>query len=213
MYHDAMESVDPIALLAQLAMGITLAACTGLRAFLPPLALGVASRAGLLELPANLSWLGSNPVLTVLSVAVVVELLGDKVPVVDHFLDGAGLVLRPAAGALVGAVPLMALVSAGPEGPADGPIPWVAGLSGAVLGGSLSTGVHLAKSHLRLGSTLLTAGLVNPLISLLEDLVSFVIVALAVIVPLAGFAILAGVAFALVVFMRRRRRRLSPQGI
>ncbi len=210
MYHEPMEAIDPMALLAQVAMGITLAACAGLRAFLPPLALGVASRGGLIELPREFSWLGSTPALTVLTIAVLVELLGDKVPVVDHFLDAAGTVLRPAAGALSGAVPLVALVTGASSGRPDVAGAWIAGIAGAVMGGIVSTGVHLAKSHVRLGSSLLTAGIANPVISLAEDAAGIMGVVLALLLPLAALALLVTAAVWMALALRRRRR-MAPR--
>src|SRR5215471_7021247 len=74
--------------------GVALAAACGLRAFLPLLVAGVASRFGLLSLGPNFTWLGENPALVALGLATVLEMVGDKIPVVDHALDVAGTVIR-----------------------------------------------------------------------------------------------------------------------
>lgn len=206
-----METFEPLVLAAQLAMGITLAACAGLRAFLPPLALGVAARAGLLDLSPDFAWLASTPCLVVLGSAVVVELLGDKVPVVDHFLDVAGTVLRPAAGALVATVPLFSLVPMGPDASPAGAAPWILGLAGIATGATVSAGVHVAKSHLRLGSTALTAGAGNPVLSFIEDLTGISGVILAILLPLIALGLLI-MLMTLVVLVAARRRRVPHHG-
>jgi hypothetical protein len=72
--------------------------------------------------------------------------------------------------------------------------------------------VHLAKAKVRVGSTLFTAGLANPVISLVEDAVSVVGIAAAILVPLfaAGVAIASmGLAVAAVVGLARRTRRTA----
>lgn len=49
--------------LIAIAMGISLAACAGLRAFLPLLAVGVASRMNWLPIQEGFQWIGSNEAL------------------------------------------------------------------------------------------------------------------------------------------------------
>ncbi|HET9480310.1 MAG TPA: DUF4126 domain-containing protein [Candidatus Polarisedimenticolia bacterium] len=189
-----MFDVDPIALAAQVAMGIGLAACTGLRAFLPPLILGAAARAGLVGLPDSLSWLASTPSLVALGSAVLIELLGDKIPIVDHLLDAAGTILRPAAGALVGAAPLLALAPQPSGDPSGASAVWALGIAGAGIGAGVSGVVLLLKSAVRLASTGVSGALANPILSIGEDVVGTVGSVLAVLVPLValGLMILAG---------------------
>ncbi len=57
-YHGLMTN-----LLLALATGVGLAAATGLRAFLPLLAVGLAGRHGLLHLHPGMEWLESDPAL------------------------------------------------------------------------------------------------------------------------------------------------------
>src|SRR2546428_9632548 len=82
-------------------MGIGLAACAGLRAWLPLLLAGLLARAGVLELGPSFRFIASNQALILFGVATVVEILGDKIPAVDHTLDALSTVLRPAAGSLL----------------------------------------------------------------------------------------------------------------
>ncbi len=201
-----MSGVEQSDAAAQIAIGFILAACAGLRAFLPPLAIGLAARAGLLELSERFEWMGSNPALIVLSVAVLLELVGDKVPFVDNILDVSGTVLRPAAGALAALAPLFGAVHALEQGGADSrALPWLLGIAGAGTGAGLSAGVHLLKSQVRLVSSAATAGVANPFLSIVEDIVSLLGVALAILVPLLAL-VLAILIVALTASVVRRRR-------
>jgi hypothetical protein len=87
-------------LLLALAAGVAIAAASGLRAFLPLLGVGLAGR--FLHLPLNegTRWLTSDVALFALAVAAVIEIAGDKIPVVDHALDVIGTFIRPAAAAV-----------------------------------------------------------------------------------------------------------------
>jgi Domain of unknown function (DUF4126) len=172
-----------------LASGIAVAAACGLRAFLPLLLLGLASRAGLITLRANASWLASDLALLSLAVATVVEVAADKIPVVDHALDVIGTVLRPAA-AWLGA---FAVLQAWPS-------PW-AQIAALALG-TTALAVHGAKAKLRLGTTLATLGTANPFVSLIEDAAAFVTAAIGILVPALAIAI----PVLLVLAFRRRPR-------
>jgi hypothetical protein len=171
--------------------GITLAAACGLRAFLPLLALGLASRFGVLHLGSSFAWLSSDSGLVALGLATVIEIAADKFPVVDHALDVAGTVLRPAAAAIValGVLPHL-------------PTPIAALLAIACGAGAL--GVHALKAKTRLGSTALTLGHLNPLLSLAEDGVTLTLSAAAVLIPIAAFGLLLGVLWLML------RRRSTP---
>ena len=168
--------------------GVAVAASCGLRAFLPLLALGLASRAGLIELRGSAQWMSGDLALIALGVATAVEIAADKIPVVDHALDSVATVLRPAA-AWLGSFAVLSGWHA----------PW-AQLAALVLG-AMALSVHGLKASLRLGSTVTTAGAANPLLSLLDDAVALTLIAVAVF---AAVAVLAAIpAF---VWLRSRRR-------
>ena len=86
-----------------LALAVALAACAGLRAWLPLLMAGGLARAGLLELGKDFSFLSTDKALLLFLAATFVEIVADKVPAVDHALDSISTVLRPAAGTLLAA--------------------------------------------------------------------------------------------------------------
>ena len=105
--------------------------------------------------------------------ATLVEILGDKIPAVDHALDVIGTPLRPAVGALLAA----SVIGIDHD-------PLTALALGLAVGAPAALVPHAAKSALRAASTALTGGLANPVISVLEDVITVVLFALAVLVPL-----------------------------
>jgi len=180
--------------LPALALAIALAASAGLRAWLPLLLAGGLTRAGVLDLGPSFVFLSSNKALLIFGAATAVELLGDKIPVVDHALDVIGTPLRPAAGALL-AASVLGTVSD----------PLTALVLGTAVGAPSALVPHALKTGLRTASTALTGGLANPVISFIEDGVSVALVVLAVLVPLLVIALL-GIAIYLTARLLRRRQ-------
>src|SRR5262245_4546602 len=148
----------------------------------------------LVHLAGPFEWLDSTPALVVLGTAVAAEVLGDKFPVVDHFLDAIGLFVKPVAGMLVMASTLSATS------------PLAAAVLAIILGVPAATGVHLIKAKPRLVSTAATMALANP-VSLLEDAVSLTGCGLCVLLPLVAL----GMVLVLIslLWMRRGSRRAS----
>jgi len=180
-----------------LALGIGLAACAGIRAWLPLLLAGLLARAGILELGASFRFIASNQALILFGVATIVEMIGDKVPAVDHALDVLSTVLRPAAGSLLAASVLWRI-----------PDPLTALALGVAVGAPAALVPHAAKSALRAASTAFTGGLANPLLSLVEDLAAVVMFVITVAVPVA-MAIVILVVGGLVLRRLLRRRQHS----
>ena len=176
-----------------LAMGISLAACAGLRAFLPLFAVGVATRFGWLPVQPWLHWVGSNEALITFGVATVLEVLADKAPVVDHALDVFHTVARPLAGAVV-AMGSFYQVS-----------PTYAVALGIIVGVPLAGGLHVAKAGTRVASTSLTAGLGNPVLSLLEDILAVLGVLLSLVAPILAVLVLGAAALLFIRWLQRRR--------
>jgi len=147
-------------LVVQIAAGIGLAACAGLRAFLPLLVVGACGRAGWIGLSSPFDWLASWPALIVFGVAVIIEVLSDKIPVVDHLLDVVQGVVKPAAGAALVVAVVTDLT------------PLQSTVLGILGGGGAAAVVHVAKAKVRLLSSAVTSGLGNPILSVMEDLVT-----------------------------------------
>jgi Domain of unknown function (DUF4126) len=178
-----------------LALGIGLAACAGLRAWLPLLMAGGAARIGWLELGDSFGFLSSNRALILFGVASVVEMVADKVPALDHVLDALSTVLRPAAGSLLAASVLW---------PVSDPLTALA--LGVAVGAPVALVPHAAKSMLRAASTTVTAGLANPLLSLAEDALVVFLFVVTVVVPVLMVTLVVG---SVVLFLMRRRRRTA----
>ena len=192
-----MDSVSWTTIVPSLAMGIGLAACAGIRAWLPLLMAGGLARWGIIELGPSFQFISSDRALILFGVATVIEILGDKVPAVDHALDTLSTVLRPAAGSLLAASVLWQVSD-----------PLTAVALGVAVGAPTSLVPHAAKSLLRAASTTLTGGLANPFISILEDLMTVALFVLTVLIPVVVAAAL--VLIALLVVRRLARRAPAP---
>ncbi len=155
-------------------LGLGLAASSGLRAFLPLLMLSMAARWNVfnIELTGPFLWLSSPLALGSLAVATTIEIAGDKIPVVDHFLDVIGTVIRPLAGTLAAAV----VLNTGD--------PTTAAIAGLVIGAPIALGVHGAKAGTRGVSSSTTLGVANPIVSAFEDAIAFLVSLLALLSPL-----------------------------
>lgn len=175
-----MEASSVLEHLPTVALAIALASCAGFRAWLPLLLAGTVARQGWLDLGPSFQFLSSNKALILFGVATVVELVGDKIPAVDHALDVIGTPLRPAVGALLAASVLGFVTD-----------PLTALALGMAVGAPAALVPHAAKSALRAASTALTGGLANPVISVVEDVITVVLFALAVLLPLLVVLLLA----------------------
>jgi hypothetical protein len=180
------------------ALGIGLAACAGLRAWLPLLMAGLLARGGVIELGQSFHFISSNRALLLFGVATLVEMVADKVPAVDHTLDALSTILRPAAGSLLAASVMWQISD-----------PLTAVALGVAVGAPSALVPHAAKSLLRAGSTALTGGLANPVLSLLEDLATLVLFVLSVVLPVLVAVALLFVAF----LLARRALRRSPSAL
>jgi hypothetical protein len=180
-------------------LGLGLAASAGLKTFVPLLVMAVAARLHLfgVELSGAFAWLGSTGALVALSIATIVELAADKIPVVDHAVSLAGTILRPAAGALAAAAAFSHLD------------PTTAALAGLILGAPTALAVHSAQATTRVASTATTGGLANPIVSIVEDIGAFGGAILALAVPILVPVVLLAAAVLAWRFWRRTRRSIA----
>ncbi|QTC93134.1 DUF4126 domain-containing protein [Brevundimonas goettingensis] len=179
-------------------LGLGLASATGLRTFLPLLMLAVAARFGLFGVTLNehLAWIGSLPAIAALSVAAVVEFAGDKIPAVDYALTVVGAFTRPIAGAIAAAS-----VFAGLD-------PTTAAIAGIIVGAPTAFAFNAVQGGTRLTSTATTGGLGNPVLSVIEDVLSFGMVLIAFLAPLIVPVVL--IVFAVLLFRLANRLRERP---
>jgi len=168
----------------QYALAYVLSSTAGVRAFVTLLAVSLALHWGLLPAPAHqFAWLGSNGALAVLVVASILEVLGDKVPLVDHGLQALHTIAKPLAGAMIaGAV----------VAPGNDPSMILLG----VLGGANALAIHGVSATARAASTATTGGLANPIVSVVEDGLAIGGIVLAWFMPFlaAGLVLIATIA-------------------
>ena len=178
-------------------LGLGLASATGLRTFLPLLMLAIAARFGLFGVTLNehLAWLGSLPAIAALGIAATAEFAGDKVPAIDHALNVVGAFTRPVAGAIAAAS-----VFAGLD-------PTTAAIAGIIVGAPTAFAFNAVQGGTRLASTATTAGLGNPILSFIEDFLSFGMVLVAFLVPVVVPIVL----ICLAVLMFRLANRLRER--
>lgn len=163
-------------LVTALLIGIGLSAACGFRVFVPLLGASLAAHAGFLQLSPEFAWLGSTPALYALSLATVLEIGAYSVPVIDHLMDTLATPTAVVAGTL-----LMASLL----GEASPFLRW----SLAVIAGGGTAGLVQAGSVLVRGSTaLLTGGLGNLAVALLEFVGAVLMTLLALFVPLLAVA-------------------------
>jgi len=175
-----------------------LATATGLNAYLPLLTVGLLARwTDLVKLNPPYDLLSNPVVLILIAILAVLDFVGDKIPAVDHALHLVGLVVHPVAGIIVA---LVADSSAGSGHPV------LAAACGLILAG----GTHGARAAARPVVTVTTGGVVNPVVSFIEDIVSLALAVLAVLVPVLAFALVVLVVGwtvrRIVRFCRRRRQ-------
>lgn len=163
----------------------------GLNAYIPLLAVALAQRFGLLELRRPFDALGQWWMIAIIAVLLVIEIVADKVPVVDDINDIIQTIVRPAVGGIV------AVAAAGNATKIS---PWLLVLAGVVLAG----GVHVVKAATRPVVNVTTAGIGAPVVSAAEDAGAVAFSAAAIFAPVLVAVLAAGLFYA---FWRLRKRR------
>lgn len=185
--------------------GTGLAVSAGLNAYIPLLALGLAGRfLDAVSLPSGWAWLENPWVLGILAMLLVIELVADKIPVVDHVNDWLQTVVRPTAGGLAfgsGATATTAAVTNPEEFFSNNQ--WVP----IVIGVVIALAVHLAKSAARPVINFSTAGIATPIVSAAEDVGSVAVTILALLVPVLIVVVIPIVIWLMWRILRRWRKR------
>jgi hypothetical protein len=192
--------------------GTGLAASAGLNAYIPLLVMGLLARfTDAVNLPGGWSWLANGWVLLILGVLLAIEMVADKVPVVDHLNDVVQTVIRPTAGGLVfGAGSSSQTATVTDPASFFGSHQWVPIAAGVLI----AFCVHGVKAAARPVVNATTAGFGAPVASTIEDFGSVVMSLVAVLLPvlvLVGLLLL--VWFGVWVVRRRRRRRPEREQI
>ncbi|GLU46185.1 DUF4126 domain-containing protein [Nocardiopsis ansamitocini] len=202
----------------ELLTGLGLASSAGLNAYIPLLMAGVLARyTDWFPLGAGWEWLANPAVLIVLGVLLAVEFLADKIPGVDSVNDVLQTVIRPTAGGITfgaGASTLTAAdpvttdtVTAAAAGGGEGTMTWVFVIVGAIV----ALLFHTLKALVRPLVNTVTVGIGAPVASVVEDVASFFMAALAILLPLLIVLLIPLIAMGGVLLLRRGRRRRAER--
>jgi uncharacterized membrane protein len=176
-----------------------LSAATGLNAYLPLLIVGLLARfTDWISLSSPWNALENTWVLLVLAVLLVIETVVDKIPGADSVNDVFQTLIRPAAGAI--------LFAAGSNVISD-ISPVLAMICGILAAGS----VHAVKATVRPVITAGTGGLGNPVISVIEDVISGVSAFIAIILPVLAAIFFASLLGLFVCWRVRRNKRRAAR--
>ncbi len=183
----------------QYALAYSLTTAAGVRAVLSLALVDVATHLGLLHPPTLFAWLGSPLAMWSLLAVAAVELLGDKIPLLDHALHVLQIVVKPAAAAII--------VGGTVHPQSNDMLIFL-----MVIGALNALGVHAGVMTVRGASTLTTGGLANPVVSVVEDAGTIGTVVLAFVAPvLAAMLSICAVVLLLRIARPRKRNGSSQQ--
>jgi hypothetical protein len=150
-----------------------LSASAGLNAYIPLLVVGLLARyTNLITLNQPWDTLANPWIILMLCALVIIEMLADKVPAVNHINDLIQTFIRPAAGAIAFAASANVVTDVNPA---------LALAAGLLVAGT----VHLTKSGVvRPAVTATTGGAGNVPVSIAEDVTSTVLSIVAVVLPI-----------------------------
>jgi len=164
------------------ALGVGLAAATGLRVFLPLLVMSVAASIGYLPLGEEFAWLSSPGAIAMLSVAALLEILAYYIPGVDNLLDAVAAPVAVVAGIVASAAVMTDLPPA---------LKWT---TAVIAGGGAAGLFHGATAAMRAGSTLGTGGLGNAVVATAEVFGGAAVALLAIAAPLLAIILVLALA-------------------
>ena len=189
----------------QLLTGLGLSTAAGLNAYIPMLMLGLLARfTDIVHLPAGWNWMENGWVILIIGVLLVVEIVADKIPALDSVNDSVQTFVRPAAGGIVFGSGTAAQTAA-----VSDPGQWArsGGWTPVVIGVVIALLVSLTKTAVRPAANVATAGVAAPVLSTLEDVTSFGLVFIALLVPILVLVILAALIWSGWRLWRKIKRR------
>lgn len=181
-----------------IASAFGLATSAGLNAYIPLLVVAVVGRMSILAdwdiLRLREPWdaLTSWWIIGLLAVLLLIEITVDKIPAADTVNDIIHTVIRPAAGAFLFAANANVITDIHP-------------VLALACGLFLAGGVHAVKATARPAITATTAGIGNPVVSTIEDLLATVVSLISVLIPILAAALLLLALVTLYWLWRRRR--------
>ncbi len=184
-------------------MGISLAAASGFRVFLPPFLLSLAARFDVIWfldidlVGTQFEFFTSTLAIVVLGIATIAEFVGFYAPWVDNALDS---IATPAA--IIAGVSMTAIVLEG----SDPVVQWAVAI---IAGGGVAATIQAATVTTRSLSSTFTFGLGNSTVATGENVASIALTLIAILIPfISAFVVILVVAL---LFRVKRRRNAQPQ--
>jgi len=174
-----------------------LSASAGLNAYIPLLIVGLISHyfPNVMKLSQPWDTLSNPWIILFLCILVIIEMIADKVPAVNHINDVIHTFIRPTAGAIVFAASANIITDVHPV---------LALGCGLLIAGT----VHVAKAGLmRPAVTATTGGAGNVPVSIAEDVVSTVLSIVAVVLPILIGTLLVVLASFIIYWLYRRSNK------
>ena len=173
-----------------------LSASAGLNAYIPLLLVGLIGRyTDLMNLNAPWDTLSNPWIILMLSGLVIIEMLADKLPAINHLNDLIQTLIRPAAGAVAFAASANVVTDVSPV---------LALACGLLVAGS----VHVAKAGaVRPMVTATTGGAGNIPVSIAEDIISTVLSILAIVLPILVGTLMVVLAAFIIWWLYRRSNK------
>jgi hypothetical protein len=175
-------------------LAYSLSGAAGIRASWVMLVVAWSVHFGYLHPASSLTWVGSWWIIAMAFVASLVDLVGDKVPILDHALQTVHLVLAP----VVGGIAAMSGYSGDP----------VFSVLLGVLGGGNAFFLHSTKTGVRAASTATTLGVANPVISIFEDAVATLFIIVSMLAPALAAVLLLLATIATIVAVKKVATRM-----
>ena len=164
-------------------MGISLAAASGFRVFLPPFLMSLAVKVNLIDIDlvgSQFEFFTSTPAIIILGIATVAEFAAYYTPWIDNILDTIATPAAVLAGIGVTAISL------------EGSEPIVQWAIAVIAGGGMSATIHTATVATRGISSTFTLGVANPVVATSENIASVALTIIAILFPILAivFAVL-----------------------
>ena len=178
-------------------MGISLAAASGFRVFLPPFLMSLAVRSGVVDIEligTQFEFFTSTPAIIILGIAMLAEFAAYYAPFIDNILD---TIATPAA--VFAGVGMTAISLEGTE-------PIIQWSIAVIAGGGMSATIQTATVAARGISSTLTLGVANPVVATGENIASIALAIIALLFPILAISFATLVALLLV----RRNLRNKP---
>ncbi len=169
--------MDPWNSVTVLSLGLGLAAACGFRAFLPPLLIGIFTRAELVTVSDSWQWFSSDWAIALFATAALFEIFAYLIPWLDNLLDSLATPLAITTGTIMTCASI------------DGIDPSLQWILAVITGVGLTGSIQISTVVIRGLSTASTGGLGNPIFTIVEDILSVLLILSASFLPILNLVL------------------------